>query len=277
MVINGEWDQSMLKWEQNFTSSSKVIYINDTKKVSLHLFLQKGTHGGNFLGDMAIDDLLVTSDSQCIVPTTTTTTITTTTLGRYTPLSCNFEIDTCRWTDDTTASGRWTRHKGQADDFHTGPHYGKKNEYISSKIFVIHIDHTLQTADGSYIDTSNLTSNQTARLISTMTSITTRGICFRFWYRVYGSKQGRFNLLQKASNEQNSTTIYTLRGNQDIDWREAIVYRQTVGNYQFILEGIVGTVLTGSDDNIAIDDITTSEGMPSFHLEIKFITIICSL
>jgi len=101
-----------------------------------------------------------------------------------------------------------------------------------------------------------------------MTSITTRGICFRFWYRAYGSRQGKLNLLQQASNEVNATVVYSLRPNLDIDWREAIVYRGTVGNYQFILEGIVGNVLANSD-NIAIDDITTSEGI-EIHLKLKY-------
>jgi len=101
-----------------------------------------------------------------------------------------------------------------------------------------------------------------------MTSITTRGICFRFWYRAYGSRQGKLNLLQQASNEVNATVVYSLRPNLDIDWREAIVYRGTVGNYQFILEGIVGNVVANSD-NIAIDDITTSEGI-EIHLKLKY-------
>jgi hypothetical protein len=134
--------------------------------------------------------------------------------------------------------------------------------------YFFYLDHTLQSEAGWYIDTSDLQSNQTARLISTMTSITNRGICFRFWYRAYGSKQGKLNLLQQASNEVNATIIYSLRPNLDIDWREAIVYRETLGNYQFILEGIVGNVLAGSD-NIAVDDITTSEGI-EIHLKLNY-------
>lgn len=101
--------------------------------------------------------------------------------------------------------------------------------------------------------------NQTARLISTLTSINTRGICFRFWYRVYGSGRGRLNLYQRATIDSNSTIIYSIRGNQDIDWREALVYRGTAGNYQFILEAVTGSSI-GNFDNIAVDDITTSEG-----------------
>ncbi|CAF0718676.1 unnamed protein product [Adineta steineri] len=206
-------------------------------------FIIEGLHGGSFQGDMALDDILVLTGSQCTIPTTTTTAVPTTTVGRHTPLSCNFENDTCRWTDDSTASGKWSRHQGQQNDFHTGPHY----------------DHTLQTADGWYIDTSDMKSNQTARLVSTMTSIPTRGICFRFWYRAYGSKQGKLNLLQKAANGVNSTLIYSVRPNLDIDWREVMVYRETFGNYQFILEATVGNVIADSD-NIAVDDITSSEG-----------------
>ncbi|CAF5149593.1 unnamed protein product, partial [Rotaria magnacalcarata] len=65
-------------------------------------FIIEGTHGGQFLGDIAIDDLLVQSNSQCTLPTTTTTIGTTTTLGLYTPLSCNFENDICQWRNDLT-------------------------------------------------------------------------------------------------------------------------------------------------------------------------------
>ncbi|UJR31098.1 hypothetical protein I4U23_018606, partial [Adineta vaga] len=206
-------------------------------------FIIEGVHGGDYRGDMALDDILVMTGSHCTIPTTTTTRAPVTTIGGHTPLSCNFENDTCKWTHDLTVSGKWSRHQGQPSDFHTGPHY----------------DHTLQTQDGWYLDTSDLKSNQTARLISTMTSIPTRGICFRFWYRAYGSRQGKLNLLQKASNEQNATLVYSLRPNLDIDWREAIIYRETYGNYQFILEAIVGFVVADSD-NIAIDDIVTKEG-----------------
>ena len=94
------------------------------------LFLCVGVQGGSYLGDVAIDDVLVLSNSQCTIPTTTTTTLGTTTLGRYTPLSCDFEKDLCQWTHDTTAPGYWSRHQGQLNDFHTGPHYGKKTSSI---------------------------------------------------------------------------------------------------------------------------------------------------
>jgi hypothetical protein len=117
------------------------------------------------------------------------------------------------------------------------------------------------------MDTSDLKMNETARLISTMTTILTNGICFRFWYRAYGSKQGKLNVLEQASGEQNPTLIYTVRPNLDIEWREAIIHRETAGNYQFILESILGEVLIDSD-NIAIDDITTSEGR-LFNIKIK--------
>ena len=85
----------------------------------------KGTHGGNFRGDIAIDDIRVLPNAACILPTTTTTTTTTTTPGRHTPLSCDFEKDMCKWTHDIAASGKWSRRQGQASGFLPGPHYGK--------------------------------------------------------------------------------------------------------------------------------------------------------
>ncbi|CAF4743688.1 unnamed protein product, partial [Rotaria magnacalcarata] len=70
-----------------------------------------------------------------------------------------------------------------------------------------------------------------------MTTVTTRGLCLRFWYRAYGAQRVKFNLLQRASFDVNATLISSIRPNLDIDWREAIIYRQTSGNYEFIFEG----------------------------------------
>ncbi len=44
------------------------------------LFSFQGVHGGSYLGDMAIDDVLVTPNGQCEIPSTTTTSSSTTTL-----------------------------------------------------------------------------------------------------------------------------------------------------------------------------------------------------
>ncbi len=99
-------------------------------------FIIEGAHGGSYLGDIAIDDILVLPNSHCTVPTTTTTTLPTSTLGRYTPLSCDFEKDICQWTHDLTASGNWSRHQGQSSDFHTGPHFGKKKIFVFFEIFI---------------------------------------------------------------------------------------------------------------------------------------------
>ena len=88
-------------------------------------FIIEGTFGGGYLGDMAIDDVLVMPNSQCSIPTTTTTRAPITTPGRYTPLSCTFENGTCSWTDDATVAGRWKRRQGQADGLLIGPTVGK--------------------------------------------------------------------------------------------------------------------------------------------------------
>ena len=248
----------MLILEQNFISLSKVC---NRETIILHLnfaFLQ-GVYRGSYLGDMAIDDVLVTPNAQCEIPTTTTTTPSTTSVGQHTPLSCNFETDACLWINDTSASGYWKRRQGSPSDISVGPHYGNIQVEFCSTNSLFYLDHTLQSADGYFIDTSDLKVNQTARLISTITSIQQQGICFRFWYRVYGSKQGQLNVLQQLFGSNNRTLIYTVRPNLDIDWREAMVYRNTFGNYQFLLEAVAGDILVDSD-NIAVDDLTTSEG-----------------
>ncbi len=75
---------------------------------------------------MAIDDVRVTPDAQCIIPITTTTAPPPTTPGIHTPLSCDFENDLCQWTLDLSLSDRWLRRQGQTNTLF-GPHYGKIN------------------------------------------------------------------------------------------------------------------------------------------------------
>jgi hypothetical protein len=157
----------------------------------------------------------------------------------HTPLSCDFENGTCLWSHDPDLAQNWQRRQGQSD-------YGK-------------LDHTLETADGWFIDTSNLSSNQTVRLISALTGISAPGICLRFWYRSFGSKVPIFNVYEQESNNLTEILIYTTKDKADIDWREVFIYRQRTGNYKFILEAKSGLNIADTE-NIAIDDIKTSEG-----------------
>ena len=79
---------------------------------------------------MAIDDIAVSMNAQCLIPMSTPTTVTTTTLGLHTPLSCDFEMDICQWTDDSSVSGKWKRRQGQSSSSFIGPHYGKEKKII---------------------------------------------------------------------------------------------------------------------------------------------------
>jgi hypothetical protein len=119
-------------------------------------FIIEGTFGGRYLGDMAIDDVLVMPNSQCNIPTTTTTRAPITTPGRYTPLSCNFENGTCSWTNDIAVAGRWKRRQGQADGSLVGPSVGKLKNRVSGteiarSLFSLKIIHYKQKLAGSWI------------------------------------------------------------------------------------------------------------------------------
>jgi hypothetical protein len=80
-----------------------------------------------------------------------------------------------------------------------------------------------------------------------------------FWYRGRGAKVPLFNVYEQGSNNLTKTLIFTTKDKTDIDWRELFLYRQIIGNYKFILEVISGLNISNTD-NIAIDDIKTSEG-----------------
>ena len=82
------------------------------------------------------------------------------------------------------------------------------------------------------------------------------------WYRSFGANAPLFNVYEQASNTLIKTLIFTTKDKADIDWRELFIYRQILGTYKFILEATSGSNISDTD-NIAIDDIKTSEG--KFH------------
>ena len=99
----------------------------------LHVFsvcqvVFEGIRGRGYQGDIAIDDIAFTvgtcvvlpHNAVPIVPTTVASTAPPTTPPRG-KFSCDFEIDFCSWSQDSSDQFNWTRHHGRTSSTDTGP------------------------------------------------------------------------------------------------------------------------------------------------------------
>ena len=157
---------------------------------------------------------------------------------------CDFEVDTCGWTNDTSAEFSWTRSNEATISSGTGPS----------------VDHTTGSQNGYYIyiDSSlPRIQNDKARIISPVyTGTRNSGDCFKFWYHMYGESTGTLNVLIKE-NGILTKNIWERSGNLGNQWRYAHVTIDNPNDFQVVFEGVIGTNHTG---DIAVDDIEIENG-----------------
>ncbi|XP_025085529.1 MAM and LDL-receptor class A domain-containing protein 1-like [Pomacea canaliculata] len=174
----------------------------------------EGVYGGNTTGDIAIDDISV-SPYRCygMIQPTTPSSLTSPVTYPPTSIDCDFESDICNWQQDTSDQFNWEVQAGRTLTG-TGPT----------------ADHTYSTLRGhfAYINSSHDSANSSARLLSPALTIGPQGVCFKFWYYMYGSSINRIN---SSGSEQ---------------WKKSSI---------FILEGLPGL---GAHGDIALDDISVN-------------------
>ncbi|XP_013402242.2 MAM and LDL-receptor class A domain-containing protein 1-like, partial [Lingula anatina] len=210
--------------------------------------------GLNYASDIAIDDVSVTSGPCPVVAVTTAAPVTTrktvrppqTTKAPVSPVvlsgafNCNFDKDTCGFTQDKSDTFDWTRKYRTTSSANTGPM----------------TDHTTK-ANGHYmyIETSNPRQpNDAARLISPV--LTMQGqVCINYWYHMYGSTVGAFNVFVLSGGKK--TALLNLRGNMGNQWRQGQSNWVFTAPTQLVFEAIRGSSYTG---DIAIDDISVNPG-----------------
>ncbi|XP_025084906.1 MAM and LDL-receptor class A domain-containing protein 1-like [Pomacea canaliculata] len=200
----------------------------------------EGVYGGNTTGDIAIDDISLSS-YRCfsiIQPTTTPRVLTSTLTYPPTSIDCDFESDICNWQQDTSDQFNWEVQAGRTLTG-TGPT----------------ADHTYSTLRGhfAYINSSHDSANSSARLISPALTIGPQGVCFKFWYYMYGSSINRLTLLAQSNGK--SQALWTRSGTRGPQWRYSQVHIRTNGSTVFILEGLPGV---GAHGDIALDDISVN-------------------
>ncbi|CAG5126619.1 unnamed protein product, partial [Candidula unifasciata] len=224
-------------WQMGFITVRSVVAFE---------VLFEGTYGGDYGGDIALDDILYIN-TVCSNITVHTVTPTSSLPVTYPPtnLDCDFESNICLWLQDKSDDIDWSWHAGSTTSIGTGPPS----------------DHTLNNIDGHYIYTevSGISANSSARLISPPVTISnSTGICFKFWYYMYGSNINRLSIYVTSSSDYKRILLWTKVGTQGPEWKYAQIHIQGISGYANItVEGISGNGPTG---DIALDDFSKNDG-----------------
>nr|XP_054757010.1 MAM and LDL-receptor class A domain-containing protein 2-like [Lytechinus pictus] len=188
--------------------------------------LFEGVVGDNYLGDIALDDVIL-YDGACPQEVT-----------------CDFELDFCGWTQDQTDEFDWTRDAGGTGSSNTGPSY----------------DHSTGTAEGfyAYIEVSSPRVQGDRAILISPTYQDTSSECFRLWYHLLGKAIGELNVYIK--DEVTGTTsapLFSKSGPPSDAWRFAQIDISSLHRYRILVEGVRGSGVQG---DIAIDDIEVIPG-----------------
>ncbi|XP_071506658.1 MAM and LDL-receptor class A domain-containing protein 1-like [Diadema antillarum] len=169
-----------------------------------------------------------------------------TTVPAFGDISCDFEIDICNFTDDSTDDFDWTRKSGSSSTGDTGPD----------------VDHTHGTSLGYYVyaeASSPQTQGSVARLISPSEDAT-QSKCVEFFYFMFGDHMGSLRVYVRDSD---STTlgdpVWEFHGESGRQWYKGRAsIQQQAGSVEMIFEAEIGS---GERSDIAIDDIAYSDGL----------------
>ncbi|XP_067035083.1 chymotrypsinogen B-like [Acropora muricata] len=146
--------------------------------------------------------------------------------------SCDFEKDLCGWTQSKSDNFDWKRQQRRTPSSSTGPSSGQGN-----------------TGYYVYIETScPRRLNDSA--ILTFTGSNSSGLCFSFYYHMYGNTTNTLNIYSRGQK------VWSKSGNQGNVWKRDN-FSIGAGRYDLKIEGIRGQSYTG---DIAVDSISVSSG-----------------
>ncbi|XP_019732999.1 zonadhesin, like [Hippocampus comes] len=160
--------------------------------------------------------------------------------------SCNFNDDNepfCRFLQDSTDGGDWTRHKGPTPTPGTGP----PGDYPDGSGFYI------------YQECDNVANGRNTRLLSPTFFLTaTEQICVQFRYYMYGLDNSNvLRLLAKRPNREDELWVKT--GFQSPSWLKGAVTVSNSTNQELTIVFEAQRGSTASCDS-ALDNIIISEG-----------------
>ncbi|XP_055997984.1 MAM and LDL-receptor class A domain-containing protein 1-like [Ostrea edulis] len=211
-----QWNQAKVTLPASQSSESTIQFV--------------GTRGSGFRGDIAIDDIQVTT-GECVIPSTTTSAPLTL------PLSCTFESGTTCFLQDVTSTDdfNWSRRSGTTPSQNTGPTSAFEGTWYT------------------YIETSGKAVGDIAVLESLPVLTGDPFMCLSFAYHMYGSNIGSLEVVY------NNTAVFNESGNKGNQWNQVEVTLPASQSSESTIQ-FVGTRGTGYRGDIAIDNIQVITG-----------------
>ncbi|XP_038052723.1 MAM and LDL-receptor class A domain-containing protein 1-like [Patiria miniata] len=201
----------------------------------------EGVVGSSFQGDIAIDDIVVTT-GEC-------------------PLRdfCEFQDShLCGYLQDTTDDFDWLQNNGATPTANTGPS----------------LDVSYDTTYGKYmyVEATGQSAGSVARLMTPLVPASpgVSRYCWYFSYHMYGDQMGTLNVNLNTTSVQQ--TLWTRSSNLGNLWSVGNVQVTSTLPYQLAFEGIVGT---GDRSDIAIDDVGFYLGSCPYQENCDFETNTC--
>ncbi|CAN8030092.1 unnamed protein product, partial [Ixodes persulcatus] len=164
---------------------------------------------------------------------------------------CDFEKDMCGWDNNggSEANRNWVRNSGSTPSAGTGPL----------------ADHTLGTADGTYVylDGRSVEANETLTGVL-MSQPWFAGVphCLSFWAHMNGENGTDVPSLRINTNRTDWEQLWEVKGERGQLWIRAAVPYHSDGPFRFVLEGTLGG---GYASDLVIDDISLSPGCVPYN------------
>jgi len=153
-------------------------------------------------------------------------------------LSCDFEVDTCAWTDTAPDGYSWTRTNGGTPSYSTGPGSG-------------------HSGSGSYLFTEASGRTNTPHQLESPLFSLQQAATLSFSYHMYGSNMGTLSF-EAYDNETGWSTLWSRAGNQGNSWLDAAVVLPA-STVQVRFNGRTGN---GWYSDMALDDVSFSQFVP---------------
>ncbi|XP_033109454.1 MAM and LDL-receptor class A domain-containing protein 1-like [Anneissia japonica] len=155
-------------------------------------------------------------------------------------VDCDFDLNTCQYTQDTDDRFDWTRHRLSSGTSETGPS----------------ADHTQNNGNGYYmyieVSQSGIKKGWQARLRSPVLSGLPSDTCLEFYYHMYGRTMGTLNVVMNRTQQANQV-VWSKTGEKGNKWYRGLVHIPSMSqNFQITFEGVRGN---GRYSDIAIDDV----------------------
>lgn len=153
--------------------------------------------------------------------------------------SCDFENGYCTWQNAPGADFEWELKNGVTPTTNTGPQF----------------DHTTGDSFGTFlfIEASNpAKTGYRAWLESSLFPPTPSfGLCFEFWYHMYGKDMGTLNFYANATDSNHTTILWSQSGDKGDQWRYGRINIKSQTSFRMLVEGVRGD---GYYSDIALDD-----------------------